>query len=56
MGETTLHTLHYDFFSENKEPLVFIIKEKKLYCTLMCKRFVTFHESNKKIKFYSFKE
>ena len=30
----------------------FIIKGKKLYCTLMCKKFVTFHKSNKKIKFY----
>ena len=33
----------------------FIIKEKKLYCTLMCKKCVTFHKSNKKIKFYSYR-
>ena len=31
----------------------FKVKEKKLYCTLMCKKCVTFHKSNKKIKFYS---
>ena len=31
----------------------FIIKGKHLYCALMCKKFVTFHKSNKKIKFYS---
>ena len=31
----------------------FIIKENNLYCTIMCKKFVTFHKSNKKIKFYS---
>ena len=33
----------------------FIIKEKNLYCTLMCKKCVTFHKSNKKIKFYSYR-
>ena len=29
------------------------MKEKNLYCTLMCKKIVTFYKSNKKIKFYS---
>ena len=31
----------------------FKVKEKNMYCTLMCKKCVTFHKSNKKIKFYS---
>ena len=31
----------------------FKVKEKNLYRTLMCKNCVTFHKSNKKIKFYS---
>ena len=31
----------------------FKVKEKNLYCTLMCKKCVTFYKPNKKIKFYS---
>ena len=43
--------LFQNFFEIAKS--TFKVKEKKLYCTLMCKKCVTFHKSNKKIKFYS---
>ena len=62
--ELTIYTLHLSklfkgipsyffqhFFEIAKSK--FKVKEKNLYCTLMCKKCVTFHKSNKKIKFYS---